>query len=130
MRAHWPEPVDLLLPAVCGVALESAVDASDRRQYTRTPFYGYPKMTAHLRWLGHCVNPERVRRLMRLMGLQAIYPKPRTPVATKEYRVYPYLLQGLRLSRPNEVWCADIPTCRCLKASCTWWRLCIGLAVT
>jgi putative transposase len=77
-------------------------------QYTRTPFYGYPKMTAHLRRLGQRVNPKRVRRLMRKMGLQAVYAKPRTSVAAKAHQVYPYLLRGLRISRPNQVWCADI----------------------
>jgi putative transposase len=77
-------------------------------QYTKTPFYGYPKMTAHLRRLGHAVNPKRVRRLMRLMGLQAIYAKPRTTVAAKAHPVYPYLLRGLSITQPNQVWCADI----------------------
>jgi putative transposase len=77
-------------------------------QYTRTPFYGYPKMTAHLRRLGQRVNPKRVRRLMRKMGLQAIYAKPRTSIAAKAHQVYPYLLRGLRISRSNQVWCADI----------------------
>jgi putative transposase len=77
-------------------------------QYTKTPFYGYPKMTVHLRRLGLRVNPKRVRRLMRKMGLQAVYAKPRTSIAAKAHQVYPYLLRGLRINRPNEVWCADI----------------------
>jgi putative transposase len=77
-------------------------------QYTRTPFYGYPKMTAHLRRSGQRVNPKRVRRLMRKMGLQAVYAKPRTSIAAKAHQVYPYLLRGLRISRSNQVWCADI----------------------
>ena len=77
-------------------------------QYTKTPFYGYPKMTAHLRRLGHPVNPKRVRRLMRKMDIQAIYPKPRTTIPNKEHKVYPYLLRGLTVAAPNQVWCADI----------------------
>jgi len=77
-------------------------------QYTKTPFYGYFKMTAHLRRLGHQVNPKRVRRLMRKMDLVAIYPKPRTTIVVPEHKVYPYLLRGLAITRPNQVWCADI----------------------
>jgi len=77
-------------------------------QYTKTPFYGYLKMTAHLRRLGHQVNPKRVRRLMRKMDLVAIYPKPRTTIVVPEHKVYPYLLRGLAITRPNQVWCADI----------------------
>jgi len=77
-------------------------------QYTRTPFYGWPRMTAHLRRQGHEVNHKRVQRLMNKMGLQAIYPKPRTSVAVKGHTVYPYLLRNLALTRPNQVWSADI----------------------
>lgn len=77
-------------------------------QYTRTPFYGYPKMTVHLRQAGYPVNEKRVYRLLRRMGLQALRPRPRTSVAAKDHRVYPYLLRGLAIARPNHVWCADI----------------------
>jgi len=77
-------------------------------QYTRTPFYGWPKMTAYLRRLGHLINHKRVQRLMGLMGLQAIYPHPHTSVAARDHKVYPYLLRGLEISRPNQVWSADI----------------------
>jgi putative transposase len=77
-------------------------------QYTRTPFYGWPRMTAYLRRLKHQVNHKRVRRLMRLMGLQAVGPKPRTTTAAPGHRVYPYLLRGLAIERPLQVWCADI----------------------
>jgi putative transposase len=76
-------------------------------QYTRTPFYGWPRMTAYLRRLNHRVNHKRVRRLMRLMGLQAVGPKPRTSTAAPGHRVYPYLLRGLTIERPQQVWCAD-----------------------
>jgi putative transposase len=78
------------------------------QQYTRTPFYGWPRMTAYLRRLGHVVNPKRVRRLMQRMGLQAIYPKPRTSVPAPDHKIYPYLLRGLVISRQNQVWSADI----------------------
>jgi putative transposase len=77
-------------------------------QYTRSPFYGRPRMTERLRRLGYAVNPKRIQRLMRIMGLQAVYPKPRTTVPAKDHRVYPYLLRGLRVVAPNQVWCADI----------------------
>jgi len=78
------------------------------KQYTKTPFYGWPRMTAHLRRQGYAINHKRVRRLMRAMGLQAIYPKPRTSVAAKGHKVYPYLLRKRRITRPNQVWSADI----------------------
>ena len=78
------------------------------RQFMDTPFYGVRQMTWHLRALGHGVNVKRVRRLMRLMGLMPIYQKPRTSVPAKGHKRYPYLLKGLRIERPNQVWCADI----------------------
>ena len=62
-------------------------------QYTRTPFYGSPKMTAWLRWQGHTVNHKRVERLMRKMGLQAIYPKPKLSKKGVVSSKYPYLLR-------------------------------------
>jgi putative transposase len=77
-------------------------------QYTRTPFYGWPRMTAYLQQQGYAINPKRVRRLMGLMGLQAIYPKRRTSVAAADHKVYPYLLRDLAITRPNQVWSADI----------------------
>jgi putative transposase len=77
-------------------------------QYTRTPFYGWPRMTAYLRQQGYAVNPKRVRRLLQRMGLQAIYPKRHTSVATPGHKVYPYLLHKLAITRPNQVWSADI----------------------
>ena len=84
--------------------LKEAIDA----QYTRTPFYGVARMTAHLRREGWSVNPKRVRRLMRQMGLSAIYPKPRLSLQNKENKVYPYLLRNLAIVRPDQVWCSDI----------------------
>jgi len=85
-------------------SLREAID----RQYTETPYYGVPRMTAHLRREGLRVNPKRVRRLMRTMGLAAIYPKRRLSVSNPAHRVYPYLLRGVRVSRPDEVWASDI----------------------
>jgi putative transposase len=76
--------------------------------YLAYPFYGSRRMAAVLRREGWAVNRKRVRRLMRLMGLQAIYQKPDTSRPHPEHRVYPYLLRGLIIDRPNQVWCADI----------------------
>ena len=77
-------------------------------QYTKTPFYGWPRMTVRLRRLGFPVNHKRVRRLMRKMGLQAIYTKPKTSKPSHEHRLYPYLLREVKICRPDQVWCADI----------------------
>lgn len=77
-------------------------------QYLQTPFYGYPRMTAYLRQQGYPVNPKRIARLMQLMGLQALLPKPRTTLAAPGHKVYPYLLRGLTIERPNQVWSTDI----------------------
>ena len=83
-------------------------------QYTRTPFYGVLKMTAWLRENGHPVNCKRVRRLLRLMGLEAIYPKPRLSLVTPGHQIYPYLLRGVKVTRVNQVWSADITYVRLL----------------
>ena len=83
-------------------------------QFTRTPFYGVPRMTAWLNVQGQAVNPKRVRRLMRLMGLQAIYPKPRLSSSNQAHKKYPYLLRGLTIDHPDQVWCADITYVRML----------------
>lgn len=77
-------------------------------QYLKTPFYGSRKMSLHLRELGYTVNRKRVQRLMRLMGLQAIYPRRKTSVAHPEHKIFPYLLRGVRIVRPNQVWSSDI----------------------
>jgi len=76
--------------------------------YTQRPFYGVRKMTAHLVREGHPVNVKRVRRLMRLMGLEAIYPKRRLSAPGKGHKRYPYLLRGVDVVRPDQVWSADI----------------------
>jgi len=77
-------------------------------QYTRTPFYGSPKMTLWLREQGHEINHKRVERLMSVMGLQAIYPKPNTSKPHPENKIYPYLLRGVKIDHVDQVWSADI----------------------
>lgn len=77
-------------------------------QYTRTPCYGVLKMTAYLRSLGHAVNPKRVRRLLRTLGLETVYQKPNTSQPNPEHKVYPYLLRGLVIDRCDQVWSTDI----------------------
>jgi putative transposase len=78
------------------------------RQYLQTPFYGSRRITAWLQTQGHIVNRKRVQRLMRLMGIEAIYQRPRTSKPAAEHRKYPYLLRGLAIERVNQVWAADI----------------------
>jgi len=77
-------------------------------QFTKTPFYGVPKMTAWLNLQGHAVNHKRVRRLMRLMGMEAIYPKKRLSKPAPEHKKYPYLLRSLKIDHPDHVWGTDI----------------------
>ena len=77
-------------------------------QYTRTPFYGVPRMTVYLRSLGYKVNEKRIYRLMKLMDISAVYAKKKISVANKENKVYPYLLKDLEIIRPNHVWSTDI----------------------
>jgi len=78
------------------------------KQYTDCPFYGSRRMTAWLVQQGQAVNRKRVQRLLRIMGLEAIYPKPRLSVAGRGHRIYPYLLRGVRIERPDQVWSTDI----------------------
>jgi putative transposase len=77
-------------------------------QYTGSPFYGVERMSAWLNRNGVKIGHNKVRRLMRTMGLEAVYPKPRLSVSSPEHRIYPYLLNGLKIFRPNQVWAADI----------------------
>jgi putative transposase len=79
------------------------------KEYTRAPFYGYRKMTVRLKRVhGYQVNDKRVARLMHKMGLQAVYPPPKTSLANRQHVKYPYLLRGLTINRPNQVWAADL----------------------
>jgi len=77
-------------------------------QYTKTPFYGTRRMTVGLQHQGYLVNRKRVKRLMRIMGLEAIYPKPRLSRPGEALKRYPYLLKNMIIERPNQVWSTDI----------------------
>lgn len=77
-------------------------------EYTRRPFYGSRRMVVHLRRLGHLVNRKRVQRLMRVMGLAGMAPGPNTSGKHPRHKVYPYLLRGVEVERPNQVWSADV----------------------
>lgn len=76
--------------------------------YTAHPFYGVRRMTEALRREGQTINPKRVRRLLRELGLLAVYPKPRLSLPAAGARVFPYLLRGVRIERPHQVWAIDI----------------------
>jgi putative transposase len=78
------------------------------RQYMQTPFYGSRRMTWVLNQAGHAVNRKRVSRLMRVLDLEAIHPKPQLSRGNPEHRKHPYLLRGLQVDRPNQVWASDI----------------------
>jgi len=86
------------------LALMALID----REYTAHPFQGSRRLTAWLRGEGHAVNRKRVQRLMRLMGLEAVYPKPRLSVIGTGHKVYPYLLRGVSIDRADQVWSTDI----------------------
>ena len=86
------------------LALMALID----RQFLETPWYGSRQMARWLRRQGHAVGRHRVRRLMRKIGLMPIYQPPRTSQPHPQHKVYPYLLKGLEIIRPNHVWCADI----------------------
>lgn len=77
-------------------------------QFLATPYYGSRQMMRQLRRAGYQVSRKSVRRLMRLMGLQAIYQAPKTSLPHPEHKVYPYLLKDLTINRPNQAWCSDI----------------------
>lgn len=77
-------------------------------QYTHTPFYGIRRMTAWLRTQGKQVNHKRVGRLLRLLGLEAIYPKPNLSAPAPGHRIYPYLLRNVAITRVDQVWSTDI----------------------
>jgi putative transposase len=114
-RPAAPDPYDLVLMR--------RLD----EQYTRTPFYGVPRMTAQLRREGHEVGRKRVRRLMRQMGLEAVYPKRRLSKPAPGHRVYPYLLRTALIEQPDDVWATDITYVRMhrgflyLTAVLDWW---------
>ena len=76
--------------------------------FTQYPFLGSRRLRDELTAQGHPLGRDHVRRLMRLMGLEAIYPKPRLSLPDQAHRVYPYLLRHLTITRPDQVWCSDI----------------------
>jgi len=96
---YQPQPVSV-----------ETLDIMDRidKQYTETPFYGVQRMTAQLRRDGLVIGHNRVRRLMRLMGLMPIYPKPNGSKRHPEHKIYPYLLRDVAVEKANQVWSADI----------------------
>jgi len=77
-------------------------------EFLRYPFYGSRKMKVYLNRRGFTVNRKRVQRLMRLMGLESIAPKPNTSRQRKGHKVYPYLLKKMSITEPDQVWCSDI----------------------
>jgi putative transposase len=96
---HQPQP-----PSRADSAMMRRID----ELYLAYPFYGSRQMTRALRLEGHTINRKRVRRLMRRMGLEAIYQKPNLSRANSAHKVYPYLLRNLAVTRPNQVWATDI----------------------
>ena len=87
---------------------ERTIMALIDRQYLARPYYGSRRMAAWLATQGHAVNRKRVRRLMRLLGVAAIYQRPNTSKPAAAHKIYPYLLGGLTIERVNQVWCADV----------------------
>jgi len=83
--------------------------------YTKYPFYGSRKITVELRKKGYQVNIKRVKRLMKKMGIRAIYPEPNTSCPNKSHHIYPYLLKGITIAYPNHVWSTDITYLRLKK---------------
>ena len=77
-------------------------------EYLQYPFFGSRQMMRHLKRMGHLVSRHKIRRLMRKMGLMAIYQKPRTTISNAQHKIYPYLLRNRQIYRPNQVWCSDI----------------------
>jgi putative transposase len=125
-RRDWIEPdhAELSIVAQCellGLArssyyYEPVPESADNlrlmrlidKQYLETPFYGSRRMAEHLKRDGHEVNRKRMQRLMRLMGLEGLFPGRKTSMPAPGHKVYPYLLRSLTIDRPNQVWCSDI----------------------
>ena len=104
-RSSWyAEPSEGASETPENLALMRLLD----EEYTRHPFYGSRKRTLWLNEQGYSVNRKRVQRLMRMLGIQGIAPGPTTSKAHPEHEIYPYLLRGLLIDRPDQVWCTDI----------------------
>ncbi len=84
-------------------------------QYLKTPFYGSRHIKVFLNAQGYTISRKRVQRLMRALGISAVYPKPRLSQRNMEHRVYPYLLRGMNITSSNQVWCTDITYLPVLK---------------
>jgi putative transposase len=106
-------------PRPLSATTQELLDRLDE-QYTRTPFYGTRRMTAWLRQEGYAVNRKRVRRLLQLLGLEAIYPKPRTSTPAPGHRLYPYLLRGLPITHADQIWSSDITYLRLAQGWVYW----------
>jgi len=114
-----------------------AIMALIDRQYLARPYYGSPRMAAWLATQGHPVNRKRVQRLMRLIGLVAVYQRPNTSQPAAAHKVYPDRLGGLSIDRVNQVWCSDITPAfagagsisRWPRGSCIWSRSWTGTVV-
>ena len=103
-RSTFYAPLLLAVPDEEELLILALIDA----EYTRHPFYGSRKMVVHLRISGHTVNRKRVQRLMRILGLAGMAPGPNTSLPHPQHKIYPYLLRGVNVTRPNQVWSTDI----------------------
>jgi putative transposase len=88
--------------------------------YLKMPFLGSRRIAVKLSQPGNEINRKRVQRLMRIMGLEAIHPKPKTSQSSTEHKIYPYLLRNLAVTRPNQVWCADITYIPAIPGGRVW----------
>jgi putative transposase len=104
-------PLLVAVPDEQELLLLALIDA----EYTRHPFYGSRKMVVHLRIVGHLVNRKRVQRLMGILGLAGMAPGPNTSQPHPQHKIYPYLLRGVNVTRPNQVWSTDITYIRLLR---------------
>jgi len=103
-RSSYYRPRALPLESTANLELMGLID----EEFLRHPFYGSRKMRDCLNRQGFSVNRKRVQRLMRLMGIESVAPKPNTSKPRKEHKVYPYLLKKLSITEPGQVWCSDI----------------------
>lgn len=105
-RASYYRSVDI------GIGMETPENLELMRlmdeEYTRHPFFGSRKFRSYFRRQGRVISRKRIQRLMRIMGLVSVAPKPNTSKRNKEHKIYPYLLRNLVIDRPNQVWCTDI----------------------
>jgi len=103
-RSSYYRPMALIFESKENLELMRLID----EEFLKHPFYGSRKMRDYLNRQGFHVNRKRVQRLMRLMGIESVAPKPNTSRPRKEHKVYPYLLRKLLITEPDQVWCSDI----------------------